>query len=297
MLHSRHNHPHSKTRPIIDTTDKVVGVVAGIPDDPNFMRDVHDRAVEAMEAARLQASIAEDRKTHRRGNFIQLTAGDSMGGGQEQPGALVNGVINAAILASLISSSPFIRLAGFATGVFANWAPNLYDFYVSYMSRFYKKYPHLCRPFLNGVFSACTFNLGPYTCALGHRDFNNLAYGWCAITAFGNYDYRKGGHLILWDCKLIIEFPPGCTILIPSAAIYHSNIPVAEGERRYSFTQYTAGGLFRWVEYGFQTVEAYISGLTRREKKEEKVLGLDRAEAGAALFSTMEELVAGEDNT
>ncbi|KAK7022490.1 hypothetical protein R3P38DRAFT_3317680 [Favolaschia claudopus] len=282
------------TRPVVDKTDKVVAVVAGMPDDPNFKRDVHDRAVEAMEAARKKASVSEERQSHRRGEFIQLTTGDSMGGGQQEPGALVNGAINAAILASLVSSEPFVRLAGFATGVFANWAPNLFDFYVSYMGRFYAKYAHLSRPFLNGIFSACTFNLGPQTCALGHRDFNNLAYGWCAITAFGDYDYRKGGHLVLWDCKLIIEFPPGCTILIPSAAMYHSNIPIAEGERRYSFTQYTAGGLFRWVEHGFMTEEAYMKRLTRQGRREEKALGLERAEIGAGLFSTLSDLLAGK---
>ncbi|KAJ7884969.1 hypothetical protein B0H13DRAFT_2235324 [Mycena leptocephala] len=194
---------------------------------------------------------------------------------------------------TLISNIAFIRLAGFATGLFANWAPNLFDFYVDYKRLFYKRYKHLKRPFLNGIFSACTFNLGPRTCALGHRDFGNLAFGWCAITAFGDFDYRKGGHLILWDCKLILEFPPGCTILIPSAAIFHSNIPIASHERRFSFTQYTAGGLFRWVEHDFQTEESYFEGQSCEERLEEKELGLQRAREGAAMFSTLEELKAG----
>ena len=29
--------------------------------------------------------------------------------------------------------------------------------------------------------------------------------------------------------------------------------PIREGESRMSFTQYAAGGLFRWVDYGFKT--------------------------------------------
>ncbi|KAJ6450818.1 hypothetical protein C8R47DRAFT_1329827 [Mycena vitilis] len=146
------------------------------------------------------------------------------------------------------------KIAGFATGVhplylftwriltslralLAEWAPNPFSFYVESMGRFHRHYPDLHRPFTNGIFSACTFNLGPRTCALGHRDFVNFALGWCPIIAFGNFDYKKGGHLILWDCKLIIEFPPGCTILIPSAAVFHSKIPIAPHEHRYSFTQ------------------------------------------------------------
>jgi hypothetical protein len=80
------------------------------------MRDVHDPAVEAMEKARADASLADDRWFHRRGNYPQLSAGNSYGGGHIQPGELVNGVINAAILASLLSNMAFIRLAGFATG-------------------------------------------------------------------------------------------------------------------------------------------------------------------------------------
>ncbi|KAJ7876437.1 hypothetical protein B0H13DRAFT_1893684 [Mycena leptocephala] len=86
-----------------------------------------------------RASIAEERTFHRRGNYAQLTGGNSHGGGQFEPGELVNGAINAAIFASLISNIAFIRLAGFATGLFANWAPNLFDFYVDYMRLFYKR--------------------------------------------------------------------------------------------------------------------------------------------------------------
>ncbi|KAJ7880485.1 hypothetical protein B0H13DRAFT_2235644 [Mycena leptocephala] len=269
-----------EAHPIIDAKKKVWGVFGGMPDDPNFMKDVHDPAVEAMEKACADASLADDRWFHRHGNFPQLTGGNSYGGGQFEPSELVNGAINAAIFTSLIR-------------LFANWALNLFDFYVDYMGAFYKRYKHLKRPFLNGIFSACTFNLGPHTCTLGHRDFGNLAFGWCAITAFGDFDYRKGGHLILWDCKLILEFPPGCTILIPSAAIFHSNIPIASNERRFSFTQYRVGGLFRWVEHDFQTEEAYFEGLSREERLEEKELGLQRAREGAAMFSTIKELQAG----
>ncbi|KAJ7285531.1 hypothetical protein C8J57DRAFT_1431292 [Mycena rebaudengoi] len=163
---------------------------------------------------------------------------------------------------------------------FANWAPDVYDYYIL----------HMRRPFLNGIWSACTFNLGPRTCALGHRDFANLAFGWCAITVLGTFDYRKGGHLILWDCKLILEFPPGTTILIPSAAIFHSNIPISKHETRYSFTQYTAGGLFRWVTHAFQSEEAYLASLSAEELQREKEERLERWKQGAGLFSTLAEL-------
>ncbi|KAJ7029129.1 hypothetical protein C8F04DRAFT_1265177 [Mycena alexandri] len=189
-----------------------------------------------------------------------------------------------------MSNVAFVRLAGFATGLFANWSPRLFDYYASRMRSFYKRYKHLRRPFVNSIWSACTFNLGPQTCCLGHRDFANLAFGWCAITALGNYDYTKGGHLILWDCKLILEFPPGTTIIIPSAAIFHSNIPIGIGEHRYSFTQYTAGGLFRWIEHGFQSEEAYFASLSPEELVKERAAARARWENGASLFCTLDEL-------
>ncbi|KAJ7724165.1 hypothetical protein B0H14DRAFT_3621722 [Mycena olivaceomarginata] len=224
---SKYRHPFiciAQSNSITNANEKVWAVYGGMP----------------IEQAHKDASFSYERYFQRRGNFSQLSFGASMGGGQVEPGELVNGIINAAILASLLSNSAFIRLAGFATGVFANWAPSLYDMYVEYMSVFYKKYPKLRRPFLNGVFSACTFNLGPQTCALGHQDFQNLAFGWCASTALGKFDYKRGGYLILWDAKLILEFPPGCTILIPFAAIYHSNIPIGRNETRYSHPNETS---------------------------------------------------------
>ncbi|KAJ7017059.1 hypothetical protein C8F04DRAFT_1280151 [Mycena alexandri] len=282
-----------KTRPITDATGRVFGLSGGHPDDPDWMAEVHDPAVEALEAARARCKVSEARTYHRRGNFAPLTAGDSYGGGQTEPGALVNGVINAAVLCSLMSNLAFIRLAGFATGLFVNWSPRLFDYYASRMRRFYKQYTHLQRPFLNSIWSACTFNLGPRTCCIGHRDFGNLAFGWCSITALGDYDYTKGGHLILWDCGLVLEFPPGTTIIIPSAAVFHSNIPIGVGERRYSFTQYTSGGIFRWIEHGFQSEEAYFASLSPEERVKEREEARARWEGGASLFCTLDELKSG----
>jgi hypothetical protein len=122
----------------------------------------------------------------------------------------------------------------------------------------------------------------------------NLPFGWCAITALGNFDPTLGGHLVLWDLKLVIEFPPGSTILIPSATLRHSNVAIRQGETRYSFTQYTAGGLFRWVDNGFQCAASRASGLTKGQMKEhirrEDRQGIERWQMGINLFSTLNDL-------
>lgn len=97
--------------------------------------------------------------------------------------------------------------------------------------------------------------------------------------------------MVLWDCHLVIEFPPGSTVLIPSAAILHSNtlIDVSAGEKRFSFTQYTAGGIFRWVDQGFQKKELFKQKLEGDLAKEFKKLSI-QLDMGLKLFSTLEEL-------
>ena len=171
------------------------------------------------------------------------------------------------------------------TGVFKLWAPRLHALYRDMLDTLNSHHPHLRRNFENSVFAAATANLGPRTVTRPHIDHLNLPNGWCAITALGRYDHTRGGHLVLWDLKLIIEFPPGSTILIPSSIFKHSNLPIADDEVRYSFTQYSAGGLFRWVANGFQSQKAFDAAGQKHEDA-----GQTRWMKGMDLFSTMEEI-------
>ncbi|KAJ7056523.1 hypothetical protein C8F01DRAFT_1211255 [Mycena amicta] len=124
--------------------------------------------------------------------------------------------------------------------------------------------PALRLPFVGSVFAACTWNFVTTVCA-PHVDFGNLAWGWCAITALGRFNPNRGGHLILWDLRLVIRFPPGSTIFIPSALLLHSNSPIQAGETRSSFVQYSAGGLFRWIDQGCQTQEEFEENASDEE--------------------------------
>ena len=60
------------------------------------------------------------------------------------------------------------------------------------------------------------------------------------------------------DCKEL----PGCTILLPSAILTHSNVAITPKEMQYSFTQYTTGSLFQWVENGFQKSADFSASLS-----------------------------------
>ncbi|RXW18486.1 hypothetical protein EST38_g7366 [Candolleomyces aberdarensis] len=122
--------------------------------------------------------------------------------------------------------------------------------------------PSLQRNFNDSVFGSTTYNFGPSVVCDFHVDHLNWAAGICAVTSGGSYDYKQGGHLVLKDIKVILEFPPCTTILLPSAAIKHGNVPIQHGETRISMTQYTAGGLLRWVNYGFKSAEEFKSAAT-----------------------------------
>ncbi|KAF8209351.1 hypothetical protein K438DRAFT_1493045, partial [Mycena galopus ATCC 62051] len=79
------------------------------------------------------------------------------------------------------------------------------------------------------------------------------------LQSAGEFNPEKGGHLVLWDCNLnlVIEFPTGALILIPSATLSHSNVPVQQGDKCASFTQFSAGCLFCFVDNGFRTEQQF----------------------------------------
>lgn len=87
-----------------------------------------------------------------------------------------------------------------------------------------------------------------------------------------------------------MEFPAGSTILIPSAAVTHSNISVGADERRYSFTQFTAGAIFRYVDNGHQGVTAHAAELDEEERALRDEELSRQLEMGLSLFCNISEL-------
>lgn len=146
--------------------------------------------------------------------------------------------------------------------------------------------------FNRSVFPASTFNLGPQTVTTKHIDRHNKAGAWCVITSGGKFNPKLGGHLVLWNLRLLIEFPPGSTIAIPSALVEHSNASVAVGESRVSFTQYAAGALFRWVDLGHRT-EVQCSKDQPELYRSVRAKDSTRFKLALGLYSTVAELHAG----
>ncbi|KAJ3833547.1 hypothetical protein F5878DRAFT_402781 [Lentinula raphanica] len=280
-----------ETYPIVDRNRKIIGVF-GAPSPEQSATVVRD-ANAALEQAHEQIYFTAKQKKNRRGDYPAAAYGISFGGGQRRPGILKHSAKTAAILQSLLKDLAFISISDYNNSLLTTFAPRVHQYYSDGLTQLQEWNPRLVRNFPGTSFAACTWNFGPAAVSYPHTDNANVAFGWCSITALGDYNPDLGGHLVLWDLGLIIRFPPGATILIPSALLVHSNVPIQEGEKRYAFVQYTAGGLFRWIDHGFQSYAQWEKNASAPEKQQYKLDRKARVRNGYNRFSTFSEIVGG----
>ncbi|THU96674.1 hypothetical protein K435DRAFT_819404 [Dendrothele bispora CBS 962.96] len=279
--------------PIVDSQERVIGVLAGCPNQENWEGLMSDAANEIAHT-RKEIKFTDKQLNGGRGEFPAIAVGISYGGGRKEPGNFAQSSAAALVLlTNLLTSTCFQCLSGFATCVFQAYAPLTFDCYWKCLESIQSWNPRLRRYFEKTAFAACTVNFGPSTVCRPHTDRANLAFGWCAITALGDFDPNKGGHLILWDLGLIIRFPPGSTILIPSALLTHSNVPIQEGETRYSFVQYLAAGLFRWVYNGFKSDADFEAAATPAQSAKREADRQSRWKEGVGMFAKWSDLHKG----
>jgi hypothetical protein len=252
-------------------------------------------------------------RTPRNAGGASLHNGISMGNGMLKPGYVAPSE-HAELVKELQAMQCFRTLAGYGDGVllvltsvdhqayivftamFQTWAPDLYCHYVSYLKPLFQHHPELedHRPYPNNsVYPSATYNVGP-SVSTKHLDPLNLPHGLCDDASLGNYDPVRGGHLVLWDLGVFIQFPPGSHILFPSAIVYHSNAQIQEYETRHSFVQYCSGGLFRWVDAGYR-LQKQLDGNEKEAYLEHRKQRRDRI--GMSLFSTLDDLKASCTHT
>ncbi|KAG6848812.1 hypothetical protein H0H93_013822 [Arthromyces matolae] len=276
------------THPLVDRDQRIVGVLAGRPN--NWDSVVNDVEAEMREVRDKLQRKKKDDEDNRRGNFVSRTMGISFGNGRKAAGNFKQGQKDHELLRKL-QQGPISRLANLGSAMLKTYAPRVYDSYSTNMQKLLSHDSRLKHNFVRSPFAACTFNFGPQTVTVPHLDRSNLAWGWCVITALGQFDPDVGGHLILWDLGLVIRFPPGSTILIPSAILKHSNIPIAEDEERFSFTQFTAGSLLRYVSNGFRSDKEYMKSASEDDLKDREEERQSRCTSGAQMFSKLTEFV------
>ncbi|KAJ7056329.1 hypothetical protein C8F01DRAFT_1062062 [Mycena amicta] len=278
------------TIPIIDLRRRLLALLAGQPRGDNW-RGIVEAATTALEERAPWIKLSQEKLEHRRAAhvFPSLARGVSHGGGQKQPGELLVVGENKTVTDELLAHDAFKRIVGFTTYMFGLWMPMLFAAYSSAKQTFGKRMPALRWPFAGSAFAACTWNFITTVCA-AHVDFVNLAWAWCAITALGRFNPDRGGHLIIWCLRLIIRFPPGSTIFIPSALLMHSNTPIQDGETRSSFVQYSAGGLFRWIDQDFMTQEEFLRTASDAELEAARVRAGTRWAEGIGHFTVIDDL-------
>ncbi|KAJ6448832.1 hypothetical protein C8R45DRAFT_850122 [Mycena sanguinolenta] len=299
---------------ILDRNGRIIAVFVGAPEDVEWSYVV-SQAAEALEKARedglATGAFAVGEDSHRRGRFFTLKGGVSHGGGQKRPGNIVNPPRQLRLFNGLIANKYVRRIAGFQSNEFMNihrysctplthfhksgamqtFGPKLFQDYVTDLQALFNHHRELRHNFTNSILPAVTFNLGPQSVTFEHVDDLNRALGWCAITSAGNFNPKNSAHLYMKQLKLVVEFPPAATALLPSAVVAHGNTPVAPTETRYSITQYAAGGLFRYVQYGFKTTKQVLvhGGRSLKETLDGNRRQLHNG--GLDLFSKLDELV------
>ncbi|KAJ7349397.1 hypothetical protein DFH08DRAFT_614266, partial [Mycena albidolilacea] len=187
--------------PLVDADMHMFGVFSGQPHDPNWQKDITEPAAKLMDKAALNlydrcaAPEPRHRRTHR-----SKSMGSSMGGRQQFPMHFFLTALQKTILTRLLAQKPFQHITGFANSIFQCFAPDLHAYYGSTIDKLHEWNPSLKWNFAAdiSVFVAAMFNFGPRTVTFPHIDFANLAWGWCAITALGDFNPDKGSHLILW---------------------------------------------------------------------------------------------------
>ncbi|KAJ7055433.1 hypothetical protein C8F01DRAFT_994251, partial [Mycena amicta] len=280
------------TIPLLDLERRVIGVLGGTPRDAGWTA-LASQGNAFVEERIPRVKVSIEKQQHRRAQtaFPAIARGVSHGGGQTEPGVLHENIANTHATNEILQHEFFGRVVGFTRVLMMIWAPTLFGYYSMVHAALLAWKPSLeiGWPFARSVFAACTINFGRAV-SRPHLDYGNLAWGWCAITALGGFDPDRGGHLILWELRLVIRFPPGSTILIPSAAIHHSNTPIGINETRSSFVQYTAGGLFRWVDNGCRTNDDFERYASSAEKSGRDISAVDRWERGIGMLSLVDDV-------
>ncbi|KAG6847607.1 hypothetical protein H0H93_007078 [Arthromyces matolae] len=293
---------------LLDQSLTIVGILLGRPRDkaeqPGEWNATCQDAFEALKIAASSMAFSEKETNHRRGPFPSVPHGISFGGGQEEPKHLSHGSeVKNQILENVMMQKSIQRICNFASEGLRLYSQRNYEYMEETMEALRQHYDEcpeprrrLRRPYDQsvGVFPCRSFNLGEQSVSYPHKDDANLAQSWCSITPLGSFDATQGGQLILWDLGIVVDFPSGSTILIPSALVLHSNAPISLYKTRYAIIQYAAAGLFQWVENGFMSEAAWIARATKKQIQMRLEVQKNRWVEAAKMFTTLQELLPKE---
>jgi hypothetical protein len=240
------------------------------PQDSSWeaLLDTFDTLMEQMHKSLV---LPEHLLHHQRGNHATIGIGYGFGSGRVRPGEYVSSPHNSLILQTVLDNPVVQRIACYVDrrhslldqpsaccsfelleGLLALF-PKPHTVYTNLSRNIIEAdNPKIKRSFPGSCYPACTFNLHSAS-TLYHSDFWNWLFSMCAIFSGGKFDHKRSSHFIAWGLGIAVEFPRGSTIYIPSAAVPHSNSPIAADERRHSMVFFLPAGLVSYYHSGFRS--------------------------------------------
>ncbi|KAH9939736.1 uncharacterized protein BXZ73DRAFT_43518, partial [Epithele typhae] len=240
---------------MLDQDKRIAAVFVPPPAEPTWVAS----ALHLTDKLRLQRDAqGSGCEANRRGSFVSLHSGLSMGGGSKVPGRLQKTAEQRRMEKELHDDPHFQRIAGYQSELMCSNFPGPWGYAYQIMEELldHDKTAKLNFPG-RSIYSGFTVNYGPKTATLPHLDSNNHPGTPCVITCLGCFDHRRGAHIVFPGLKVFVQFPPLCSVLLSSAGLLHGNTQVLGDGERFSITQYLSGGLVRYVEMGFRNVNEF----------------------------------------
>ncbi|KAJ7876467.1 hypothetical protein B0H14DRAFT_2568182 [Mycena olivaceomarginata] len=163
-------------RPLVDKEMRIIGVLGGHPNDPEYLRQTQ-KAAEELEKARGELNFRPNQRGGRRGAFSSVSAGISFGGGQQVPGNLALPNQTLGLFQRLFALACFFRMAGFANGLFRTWNPTVHTLFATTLDALIQNNSGLRRNFAMSAFAAGYAQFRPIHRHPPHIDALNLAWG------------------------------------------------------------------------------------------------------------------------
>ncbi|KAJ3567918.1 hypothetical protein NP233_g6052 [Leucocoprinus birnbaumii] len=273
-------------RPLVTTEGHVIGALIHAPEREDF----HENARQCFNLIQKLGATLPPVHPHRRGTHKAIHMGVLHGGGSKVPVIIDNRTVDKmSVERTILDSEIITKHISHSSAALELWFPKQAVVCCENLLALLNHSGELAPNSYSSSFPTLTVNFDNVVCHK-HLDDQNYPYSLCSIQPLGPFNPDEGGHLILWDMKRIIRFPPHTTILIPSALLMHSNVAIPEGQQRASIIQYAPAELFRYVENGFAT-DKYLSAnkpeLFAQKKKERMTL----PEKGLNYFLTMDQLM------
>ncbi|KAH9007946.1 hypothetical protein EDB83DRAFT_2323524 [Lactarius deliciosus] len=194
-----------------------------------------------------------------KGSFPSVAYGISFGRGQKEPGYLHQSNPNEPVLGCHWAAPSIQRICNFGSRAFELYSYKNYQYMLDMLKKLQANHD-LCQDEKRRL----------------HHPYNS----------------KEGGHLVLWDFGLMVEFPPGSIVLIPSALLKHSNTPIQTGKTHFSMIhwQYAAGGIFQWVENGFMSEEEHLANASKEQQRAYQAEQGIRWSSAEGMFTRLDKL-------